>query len=150
MTKTTLPARTNGPIAREPDEIIAPNAAPTEKKPGIRLKLELEVDKDVVVDALKEVPGLLAQAAPTIKEMMPAMTESAVKLVGALGPEAQKMIGAGLAGAAAQFGALITTASDTAKSAALAPVRGAGNLAKSAITAPFKIAAFAGNLMFGS
>lgn len=148
-TKAALPA-VSRPVAREPDEVIAPdNASAPAKKPGIRLKVEVDIDKEVVIDAMKEIPGLVAKVTPSVKELMPSMTDGAVKLVAALGPEAQKMIGAGLASAASSFGALVTTATDTAKDVALAPVRGAKNLAVSALTAPLKIAQFGADVLFG-
>jgi hypothetical protein len=150
MSNNGIPATRPQVLTREETQQATDTQAPAKKSSGIRIKLEVDVDKEVVLDAMREVPGMVAKITPHVKDMMPSITDSAVKLVGALGPEAQKMIGAGLASAASQFGALVTTAAGTAKDAALAPVRGAKNLAVSAITAPFKIAAFGADLVFGN
>jgi hypothetical protein len=137
-------------LSRQETERATSEAEAPAKKSGIRIKVEVDVDKDVVLDAMREVPNMVAKMAPHVKDLMPSVTDAGVKLVHALGPEAQKMIGAGIASAASQFGALMTTAADTAKDAALAPVRGAASLAKSAITAPFRVAAFGADLLLGN
>ena len=145
MTLTTQ-ARPQVLTKQETDQTLEATPAKAEKKSGISIELKVHIDKDVVTDAMAQIPGIIQKAGPEIQKMLPDLTDAAVKLIAALGPEAHKIIASGMSSAVSRMGALTTTALSSAKEAALAPVRGARDMAVNAALAPFKLGA---KILFG-